>query len=50
MAISDRSYEAGIHRLEAELADPEAPKMRPDHVCLITVRGGKNGEGCKKEE
>lgn len=48
MAISDRSYEAGIHRLESELADPDAPKMRPDHLCLITVRGGKNDEGRKK--
>jgi ubiquinone/menaquinone biosynthesis C-methylase UbiE len=39
MAISDRDYQKGIERLEAELADADAPKVRADHVCLITIRG-----------
>src|SRR5260370_40660202 len=42
MAISDDGYNGGLRRLESELADPEAPKIRPDHLCLITVRGDKN--------
>jgi hypothetical protein len=41
MAISDRGYDGGIHRLESELADPDAPKVRTDHLCLITIRGEK---------
>jgi hypothetical protein len=39
MAISDSSYEAGIHRLESELVDADTPKVQADHICLITVRG-----------
>ncbi|MBV8132077.1 MAG: methyltransferase domain-containing protein [Alphaproteobacteria bacterium] len=41
MAISDRAYEAGVHRLEREVADRAAPKVRADHLCLITIRGNK---------
>jgi len=41
MAISDRAYEAGLRRLECEMADADTPKQRPDHLCLITVRGEK---------
>jgi hypothetical protein len=41
MAISDRGYQKGIERLEAELAEADAPKVRTDHVCLITIRGEK---------
>jgi ubiquinone/menaquinone biosynthesis C-methylase UbiE len=43
MAISDRGYEAGLHRLESELADANAPKVRADHLCLMTLRGEKEG-------
>lgn len=43
MAISDRGYDTGIHRLECELADADAPKVRTDHLCLITIRGEKAG-------
>ena len=43
MAISDRGYEAGLHRLESELADANAPKERADHLCLMTIRGEKEG-------
>jgi ubiquinone/menaquinone biosynthesis C-methylase UbiE len=42
MAISDSAYEAGIHRLECEVAGGGAPVMRADHLCLITIRGDKN--------
>lgn len=38
LTISDRAYEAGLHRLEDELADDDAPKVRTDHLCLITIR------------
>ena len=41
MAISDRAYAAGIHRLERELADANEPRVRADHLCLITIRGDK---------
>ena len=39
MAISDCEYDAGIHRLESEMANPDAPKVRTDHLCLITIHG-----------
>jgi hypothetical protein len=41
MAISDCGYDAGVRRLESELADADAPKARTDHLCLITIRGDK---------
>jgi ubiquinone/menaquinone biosynthesis C-methylase UbiE len=41
MAISDRAYEAGIRRLERELARAAAPRTRTHHVCLLTVRGDR---------
>jgi SAM-dependent methyltransferase len=41
MAISDAAYEAGLHRIERELGDPDAPRARPDHLCFVTVRGDK---------
>jgi SAM-dependent methyltransferase len=40
-AISDLAYEAGLSRLERELADPNGPRSRSDHLCLITIRGEK---------
>ena len=42
MAISDPAYAAGISRLEDEVNDEHCPDMRPDHLCLITIRGEKN--------
>jgi SAM-dependent methyltransferase len=39
MAISDRAYNAGLSRLESELAVAGAPKTRADHICLMTIRG-----------
>lgn len=41
MAISDHAYEAGMRRLERELSEPDAPRTRADHLCLLTVRGDK---------
>jgi ubiquinone/menaquinone biosynthesis C-methylase UbiE len=40
MAISERAYAAGVHRLEREVKDA-GPHLRPDHLCLITIRGDK---------
>jgi len=42
MAISDRAYADGIDRLERELSDESAPHVRPDHLCLMTIRGDKS--------
>jgi SAM-dependent methyltransferase len=39
--IPDGDYEAGIKRLEHELAEASAPRMRADHLCLLTIRGDK---------
>jgi len=41
MNIPDTSYEAGISRLERELADASAPLVRADHLCFVTIRGEK---------
>jgi hypothetical protein len=41
MAISDSSYAAGISRLERDVNDENWPQVRPDHLCLITIRGDK---------
>lgn len=41
MAISDAAYAAGISRLEHEVNDVHGPRVRPDHLCLITIRGEK---------
>jgi len=38
-AIPDVEYEAGLRRVNAELADPNAPQVRADHLCLVTIRG-----------
>ena len=41
LTLSDTAYEAGLRRLESELADPNAPRSRADHRCVVTVRGDK---------
>jgi len=38
-AISDAAYQAGMRRLERDIADPSVPKSRKDHLCLVTIRG-----------
>ena len=41
LTLSDTAYEAGLRRLESELADPSAPRSRADHLCFVTIRGDK---------
>ena len=41
LTISDAAYEAGVKRLEHELAEGRASRVRADHVCLVTIRGDK---------
>ena len=41
LTISDSAYDAGIRRLEHELRDDGAAQTRPDHLCLVTIRGDK---------
>ena len=40
-AISDEAYRAGIRRLEQDVADAGQSATRPDHLCLITIRGDR---------
>jgi hypothetical protein len=44
MAIPDNAYDAGVRRLESEVADSHIPKVRLDHICLITIRGEKTAD------
>jgi SAM-dependent methyltransferase len=41
LIISDAAYAAGMHRLERELVEGHGPRVREDHVCLVTIRGEK---------
>jgi SAM-dependent methyltransferase len=41
LAITDVAYQAGLSRLMHELADRSSPPRRHDHLCLVTIRGGK---------
>ena len=41
LTISDAAYEAGVQRLERELAEGHLPLVRMDRVCLVTMRGEK---------
>jgi ubiquinone/menaquinone biosynthesis C-methylase UbiE len=41
LAITDTAYQAGLRRLERELAEATAPQRRVDHLCLLTIRGEK---------
>jgi len=41
LTIPDAAYEAGVLRLEHELAAENAPLVRADHVCFVTIRGEK---------
>jgi len=40
-ATPEAAYVAGVRRLERELEDGSGPRLRPDHICLITIRGEK---------
>jgi ubiquinone/menaquinone biosynthesis C-methylase UbiE len=41
LTIPDAAYEAGVRRLEHELAAGSAPLVRADHLCFVTIRGEK---------
>jgi len=41
LTIPDAAYEVGVRRLEHELADANAPLVRADHLCFVTIRGEK---------
>ena len=41
LTIPDAAYEAGVRRLEHELAQGNAPLVRADHLCFVTIRGEK---------
>jgi ubiquinone/menaquinone biosynthesis C-methylase UbiE len=41
LTIPDAAYEAGVRRLEHELAEWNAPLVRADHLCFVTIRGEK---------
>jgi hypothetical protein len=47
LTLSDTAYEAGLRRLESELADPSAPRSRANHRCVVTVRGDKPQHGAE---
>lgn len=40
--IPDADYAAGLRRLESELADAKAPRVRADHLCMVTIRADKS--------
>jgi len=42
LTISDTAYAAGLRRLEKELDDARGAVMRTEHLCLVTIRGGKS--------
>ena len=44
-AISDAAYAAGVRRLERDVAGSTGPVMRPDHLCMVTLRGDKPASG-----
>jgi SAM-dependent methyltransferase len=41
LTLPDAAYEAGVWRLEQEIAEGHAPLVRTDHVCIVTIRGEK---------
>ena len=44
-AISDKSYRAGLERLERDIADRNQPRSRPDRLCLLTIGGAAPDSG-----
>jgi ubiquinone/menaquinone biosynthesis C-methylase UbiE len=46
-AIPDAAYQAGVKRLERDIADPTQPKPRKDHLCLVTIRGEAPDRGIR---
>jgi ubiquinone/menaquinone biosynthesis C-methylase UbiE len=46
-AIPDAAYQAGVKRLERDIADSSQPKPRKDHLCLVTIRGEAPDRGIR---
>ena len=46
-AITDAAYQAGVKRLERDIADPNTSKSRKDHLCLVTIRGEASDWGIR---
>jgi hypothetical protein len=38
-AISDAAYQAGVTRLERDIANLSRPRSRQDHLCLVSICG-----------
>ena len=41
LTLSDAAYEAGLKRLEQELAAPDGLRNHADHLCFVTICGDK---------
>jgi ubiquinone/menaquinone biosynthesis C-methylase UbiE len=41
VTLPDDAYAAGVQRLEREVQGAAGPCQRPDHVCVLTMRGEK---------
>ncbi|MBV9378097.1 MAG: hypothetical protein JO320_24145 [Alphaproteobacteria bacterium] len=41
LSLSDAAYAAGLRRIERDVDDPQAPKMRAEHLCFVTARGDR---------
>jgi len=41
VTLPDEAYETGIRQLEREIREATGPCHRPDHVCVMTMRGEK---------
>jgi len=41
LSLSDAAYAAGLRRIERDLDDPQAPKIRVEHLCFVTARGNR---------
>jgi ubiquinone/menaquinone biosynthesis C-methylase UbiE len=41
IALSDEAYAAGLRVIERDMDDADVPRIRPDHLCFVTIRGDK---------
>jgi len=41
LTLSDAAYEEGLRHIERDLSDPDSSKVRPDHLCFVTITGDK---------
>ncbi|HEU0215276.1 MAG TPA: methyltransferase domain-containing protein [Stellaceae bacterium] len=49
MALTDAAYEAGLRRIERDLAAAGERRVRADHLCFLTVRGDKPVDAAHKK-